>query len=141
MKISLVKLLYILLGTLSLVLGLIGIVVPGLPTTPFLLLTALLYMRGSARMYQWLLGNKWLGPYIIEYRKNGGLSRQHKAFAILLMWTMVTLSVLFFIPLNIVKIIIILAGITGTWVVSKVVPTATLQEDKANIKPGHSQNG
>ena len=52
MKISLVKLMYLFLVTLLLVPGIMGIVIPGLPTTPFLLLTALLYVRGSTRMYQ-----------------------------------------------------------------------------------------
>ena len=60
----------IILGTVSLALGIIGIFLPLLPTTPFLLLTAALYFRGSPRLYQWLLNHKCLGPYIRSFREN-----------------------------------------------------------------------
>lgn len=63
------KVLYILFGTLSLALGIIGIFLPLLPTTPFLLLTAALYVRSSPRLYNRLLHHKYLGSYIRNLRK------------------------------------------------------------------------
>ncbi|MBW6479367.1 MAG: YbaN family protein, partial [Bacteroidales bacterium] len=63
---TLKKILFAFLGTLSLILGVIGIFVPGLPTTPFLLLTAGLYMKSSERLYKLLISNKYLGPYILD---------------------------------------------------------------------------
>lgn len=66
----------IILGTVSLALGIIGIFLPLLPTTPFLLLTAALYFRGSPRLYQWLLNHKCLGPYIRSFRENKAIPLQ-----------------------------------------------------------------
>lgn len=136
MKTKLIKALYFSLGTLSLALGVIGVILPGLPTTPFLLLTAILYVKSSKKLYRWLISNPVFGPYILEYRKNKGLTKQHKVYILILMWTMVCISVLFFIPLLMVKALVVLAGFIGTYVVSLVVPTAVVgrkgRRDKAD---------
>lgn len=76
----------IILGTVSLALGIIGIFLPLLPTTPFLLLTAALYFRGSPRLYQWLLNHKCLGPYIRSFRENKAIPLRAKIISLLLMW-------------------------------------------------------
>ena len=60
-------------GTVALVLGVIGIVIPVLPTTPFLLLTAACYARSSPRLYRWLLGQPSFGPIIAEWRASRSL--------------------------------------------------------------------
>lgn len=137
MKTKLIKALYFSLGTLSLALGVIGVIVPGLPTTPFLLLTAILYVKSSKKLYRWLISNRIFGPYILEYRKNKGLTKQHKVYILILMWTMVCISLLFFIPLLMVKALVVLAGFIGTYVVSLVVPTALVRgkasSDKAEV--------
>lgn len=57
-------------GTITLVLGVVGIVVPVLPTTPFLLVTAACYARASTRLYEWLLGQPSLGPIVSEWRRS-----------------------------------------------------------------------
>ncbi|MDR2840025.1 MAG: YbaN family protein, partial [Paludibacter sp.] len=57
------KLLFIILGLISLALGIIGIFLPLLPTTPFLLLSAALFARGSQRLYNWLINHRVLGSY------------------------------------------------------------------------------
>lgn len=75
----------IILGTVSLALGIIGIFLPLLPTTPFLLLTAALYFRGSPRLYQWLLNHKCLGPYIRNFRENKAIPLRAKIISLLLM--------------------------------------------------------
>ena len=64
------KTICIILGTISLGLGILGIFLPLLPTTPFLLLTAALYFKGSPRLYQWLLNHKYFGTYIRNFREN-----------------------------------------------------------------------
>ena len=85
----------IILGTVSLALGIIGIFLPLLPTTPFLLLTAALYFRGSPRLYQWLLNHKCLGPYIRNFRENRAIPLRAKVVSIALMWgTMLYLSLI-----------------------------------------------
>lgn len=74
------------LGCLSLGLGIVGIFVPLLPTTPFLLLTAALWVRSSPRLYTWLLSHRYLGTYIRNYRENRAIPLQAKVFTLMLMW-------------------------------------------------------
>jgi uncharacterized membrane protein YbaN (DUF454 family) len=65
--------LLIMVGTAALILGVVGIVVPVLPTTPFLLVTAACYARASSRLYRWLLGQRSLGPVVAEWRRSRSL--------------------------------------------------------------------
>ncbi len=80
------KYICILLGSISLVLGVIGIFVPLLPTTPFLLLTAALYFRGSPRLYDWLLSRRRLGPYIRNFREEKAIPLRAKLVSVSLVW-------------------------------------------------------
>lgn len=121
---DLIKPIMIIVGTLSLCLGIIGIAVPGLPTTPFLLLSAGLYLRSSDRLYQKLISSKYVGPYITRYQVNKGLTKRDKISAIIVMWFMIALSCLLFISSMKVKIIVVLVGITGTVVMGWLIPTA-----------------
>jgi len=113
----------IVLGTLSLSLGIFGIIVPGLPTTPFLLLTAGLYLRSSKTLYNWVISNRLVGPYIVNYNKNKGITRKVKIKAISLMVAMISLSTIFFIDTLTLKLIVISLGIIGAIVLIFVVPT------------------
>ena len=72
------KTLYIVLGSISLALGILGIFLPLLPTTPFLLLTAALYFKGSPRLYNWLLNHRHFGPYIRNFRENKAIPLRAK---------------------------------------------------------------
>jgi uncharacterized protein len=74
-------------GSLSAALGFLGIFLPLLPTTPFLLLAAFCYARSSERAYTWLRTNRWFGEYLRNYQEGRGLSRGHKISAISLLWT------------------------------------------------------
>jgi uncharacterized protein len=123
-----VKILYILLGTIALLIGITGVVVPGLPTTPFLLITAWLYLKGSERLYNRLLKTRVVGNYIREYRKQKGMTLKQKVSSIGVMWFMITLSVVFFIPEVTVKIIVLIVGAIGTAVMGFVVRTAGTNE-------------
>lgn len=108
------KTLCIVLGSLSLALGIIGIFVPLLPTTPFLLLTAALYFKASPRLYNWLLHQKHLGPYIRNYRENKAIPLRAKIISLLLMWGTMVYCIFFLIPFLWVKIVMFLiaAGVT-----------------------------
>ena len=74
------------LGSLSVGLGVIGIFIPLMPTTVFLLLAAACYARSSDRFYQRLIANRWLGSYIRNSREGRGMSRRHKAVTLALVW-------------------------------------------------------
>ncbi len=110
------KLLFILFGFISLFLGILGIVLPGLPTTPFLLLTAWLFVRSSDRLYNWLIEHRIFGSYIKNFQK--GMSLRTKIISIAIMWTMIFVSVFFFINNFTVQIIVIIMGVVGTFVMS-----------------------
>lgn len=79
-------------GTVSLALGMLGIPLPLLPTTPFLLLSAWLYARSSKRFYFWLINHRYFGKTIRNYREKGGVARNVKIWAIALLWVTITLS-------------------------------------------------
>lgn len=86
------------LGTLCMALGIIGIFIPLLPTTPFLLLAAALYFRGSPRMYNWLLSHKKLGPYIRHFREERSIPLRAKILSVSLLWITSLHCILFLLP-------------------------------------------
>jgi len=81
-------------GTVSLGLGVVGIFVPILPTTPFLLLSAACYARSSRRLHDWLLSRPRLGAYIRRYREGLGIPLGTKLFTVALLWATIGFSVL-----------------------------------------------
>ncbi len=123
-KSRIVRMLYILGGSISLGLGIIGIFVPGLPTTPFVLLSAALYAKSSEKLYNWLLENKYLGPRIKTYQRQKGVTLKGKYRIIALMMTMVLISSFLIVKILTVRVIIISAGVIGAIVVRYFVPTA-----------------
>src|SRR3546814_17415146 len=73
-----IKTLFNIAGTLALVLAVMGLFLPLLPTTPFLLLASACYVRGSERMHRWLLGHRILGPYLIGIQTGRGIPRSEE---------------------------------------------------------------
>ena len=81
-----IRVLLIACGTLCVALGVLGIFVPVLPTTPFLLLAAICYGRSSERFYHWLLNNRWFGEYIKNYREGRGIPLREKTLTLIALW-------------------------------------------------------
>ena len=94
-------------GTLSTGLGIIGIFVPILPTTPFLLLAAACYMRSSERFYQWLINNRIFGAYVRNYIEGRGMPVRIKIFTILLLWLAIGLSIAFAVQNSVVRVVLV----------------------------------
>jgi uncharacterized membrane protein YbaN (DUF454 family) len=111
-------------GTISLCIGAIGIFVPGLPTTPFLLLTAVLYFRSSDRLYQALITNRHIGSYILRFRTDKGMKMGLKLYSVVIMWIMIIASCLFFIASGSLKLFVLVLGTIGTIVMLFFIPTA-----------------
>ena len=84
------KYLLIILGSISLALGVIGIFLPLLPTTPFLLLSAALYVRSSDKLYQWLIHQKYLGTYIRNFREHKSIPLRAKIVSVSMVWITLT---------------------------------------------------
>jgi uncharacterized membrane protein YbaN (DUF454 family) len=101
-------------GTLCTVLGIIGVFVPILPTTPFLLLAAACYMRSSERFYHWLINNRVFGAYVRNYIEGRGMPIKIKIFTILLLWLTIGLTITFGVQNVIVRIILVCIAIGVT---------------------------
>lgn len=101
-------------GTISVAIGVVGIFVPLLPTTPFLLLAAACYMRSSERFYRRLLNNRFFGTYIRNYMEGKGVPLRIKIYTIALLWTTISLSIFLISPGIVVKIILVLVAIGVT---------------------------
>ncbi len=91
------RLLFNVAGTLALGLGILGIFLPLLPTTPFVLLAAACYARGSERFHAWLLANRTFGPMVFEWERHRSLPYRTKITAIVLMSATMGLSIVFFV--------------------------------------------
>jgi uncharacterized membrane protein YbaN (DUF454 family) len=92
---KIVRTLWFIAGTICVVLGAIGIVLPILPTTPFLLAAAACYYKSSERMHRWLLNNKWFGEYIRNYQEGRGLTIKTKITALTVLWITIGFSTVF----------------------------------------------
>jgi len=104
------------LGTLFLLLGIAGVFLPILPTTPFLLLATACYARSSRRFYNWLLNHPAFGPLIIEWRTYRSIPWRIKMVAIVTMILTFGSSILFFIKDGWLQLALAFFGLTmGVW--------------------------
>ncbi|MCK4928844.1 MAG: YbaN family protein [Methanosarcinales archaeon] len=101
-------------GTIFTGLGLLGILLPLLPTTPFLLLAVACYARSSKRFYCWLLNNKWFGTYIRDYREGKGITLKVKVYVISLLWFTMLFSIIFIVQNLLVSSILVLLALGVT---------------------------
>lgn len=134
------KFIYITIGVLSIILGIVGIFVPGLPTTPFLLLSSWLFYKSSKRLHDRLHRSK-LGSYIRRYESREGVSLLSKLISIGCMWTMVSISAFVMIENPHIRILLFVLGIIGTGSILLIVPTAKKKpEDIESKAPKKSES-
>lgn len=107
-------------GSLALGLGLLGVVLPGLPTTPFVLLAAACYAKASPRLHAWLLNHRLLGPMLRDWEQHRSLTRRTKTVAVVSMTLMVSLSIWSFRGRLIAQLALVLLGAIGAWVVLRI---------------------
>ena len=108
------KVLFIGTGTILICISIVGIFVPVLPTTPFLLLAAALYARSSRRFYDWLINNRILGKYIKNYREGKGIPIKVKIITISILWITIGCSAIFAIDILWVRILLVIIAIGVT---------------------------
>jgi len=109
-----IRSLFFVAGTITLVLGAVGIVLPILPTTPFLLISLACYLRSSERMTHWMLNNKYFGTYIRNYKEGKGIPMKTKLFAITVLWITISLSAFVLVPILVVQIILLVVAVGVT---------------------------
>ena len=117
-----IRILWILLGSLSIGMGVIGIFVPGWPTTIFLIIASYFYIRSSRRLYNWLINNRLLGIYIKNYLSGKGMPLKAKLVSLIVMWLFGLLSILMWIPndLFLIRSIVLLLLVIGTFFIIRV---------------------
>lgn len=117
--------LFILLGSVSLVIGVVGIFLPILPTTPLLLLAAFCYLRSSKRLYNWLINHKVFGAYIYNYTTYKAVTKKTKVCTLIFLWLSLIISML--MVSNIYITLVLLA--VGTGVSIHVMTLKTLRSE------------
>lgn len=108
------KIIFRILGFSSLILGIIGIALPILPTTPFLLLSSFLFLKSSEKLYNWLLNNKILGQYIKDFQIEESIPLKVKISSISLLWITISTSAVFFIHILWLKLLLFAIAIGVT---------------------------
>jgi uncharacterized membrane protein YbaN (DUF454 family) len=123
-------------GTFFLGLGILGFIIPLLPGTPFLLLAAACYLRGSERMHNWLMNHRWFGPYIRNYQEGKGIPLKIKIIAITTLWIMITISALFFAPFLWLQILLF---VIAALVTIHIIRFKTLKENAPTKDQGNNK--
>ena len=117
------RLVWFILGFIVMVVGLIGIVVPGLPTTPLMILAAACYAKSSQKFYDWIINNKLFGHHVKNYREGKGIPKKSKPIILGTLWTFVLFAVLIAIPDSvppIAKISVLVLAVIGTIVIVRI---------------------
>lgn len=113
------RVLFLILGWLALALGVIGIPLPGLPTTPFLILAAFAFSRGSPKTRAWLVDHAHLGPMIRDWEERGAISRRAKVMAATMMAAVVALSFVLGAPGWAIALQVVMVGGAAVFVLSR----------------------
>lgn len=86
------------LGMIFTGIGLIGVVIPGLPTTPLMILAAACFAKSSQRFYNWIINNRMFGEHVKNYREGNGIPKRSKPVILGTMWAFVLFAVFIAIP-------------------------------------------
>lgn len=110
-KNPLLRALWMVLGSIFTALGMLGIVIRGLPTTIFLILASYFFARSSARFYNWIMNLPTFGPLIRDWKAGLGMPLKAKRIAVTMVLLSTTTSALFFVPMLAGKIALIVTGL------------------------------
>lgn len=113
-KLKIKKILLVICGTIALILGSIGVFLPLLPTTPFLLLSAACFFRSSEKYYKWLINNRFFGKIIKDYREKKGIPLGLKTASIALLWLTISYSAFHFVEHIWVRVVLLLIALSVT---------------------------
>ena len=118
-----IRYLLLTIGWLSFVLGMIGLLLPVVPTSPFLILSTACFLRSSPRFYYWLINHRWFGRYIRYYMDGQGIPRRAKVMILLMLWVTILSSALFIVPIRWVSVtMIVIAGLVSIYIIRQPEP-------------------
>lgn len=121
--------LLILVGLISLGLGLLGVLLPGLPTTPFVLLAGGCFVRASPALHGWLLQTRWAGPMIRDWSEHRSLPKRTKRLALATMAITISVSLWILQDNRHLQLVVLVAALIGAWVVWRI-PTRNEQSTR-----------
>lgn len=117
-KNKILKIILIITGSISVVIGILGIFLPVLPTTPFLLIAAALFARSSEKFYCMITTNRWFGKYIKDYNTGKGIRLKIKIYAISILWISIIISVIILKFLVLKLSLVIIALLATIYIIS-----------------------
>lgn len=112
------RILLVVVGTLCVALGILGALLPLLPATPFLLLASVCYLRSSETLYGKLMNNRYLGPYITNFRERRGMPLKAKVFTLGLLWASLSFS-MYRLNSALITLALVATGIITTTIITK----------------------
>ncbi len=118
-----IRAIWLVAGLLSVGVGAIGIVVPGLPTTVFFIIASSCFSKSSPRLENWVLGLPKIGPMVADYRAGRGMPLRAKVWAISVMVIAVSLSTFLVMETMVQQLGVVALGIVGAWYVGYHIPT------------------
>ena len=135
-KFSLKKIIFVFFGVASFSLGTVGIVIPGLPTTPFMILSSILFLNSSDKLYTWLTTHKKFGKYVLDFKKGKGITFKTKLYAQSMMLLTMSLSLIpispMFIENLILRITLGISAVFSFWLVGFKIPTNKSLSNESN---------
>ena len=118
-----IRILWLLAGLLAVAIGAVGIVLPLLPTTPFLLIAAFAFARSSTRLNNWLLEHRSFGPLINNWHRDGSIDRKVKRIAIIVILMTPVITWLFGAPLWIIVCQVVVLSAAAVYILTRPLPT------------------
>ena len=135
-KFSLKKFIFIFFGVVSFSLGTVGIIIPGLPTTPFMILSSILFLNSSDKLYTWLTTHEKFGKYVLDFKKGKGITFKTKLYAQSMMLLTMSLSLIpispMFIENLILRITLGISAVFSFWLVGFKIPTNKSLSNESN---------
>jgi len=116
---------WLIVGFLSLALGAIGIALPLLPTTPFILIAAFAFAQSSEKLHQWLLEHNVFGPLIDNWQRHGAISKRAKVASVVSMAAVLAISLAMAAPTVVIVVQLVVLGAVALFILSRPLPPGT----------------
>lgn len=122
------RILLLISGFILLLFGAVGVILPVMPTTPFVLLAAICFSFSSPTIYNWLLGTHFFGDFIRNYKEKTGIPMKTKIFSICFLWVMLGIAVFFHFKVWLLILLLVIgACVTAHILLLKNVATGTVK--------------